>query len=411
MHFQKCVGLSMGTELNTTQIALLEAIKAALFGTNPNYPADTNWIEVIKEAKAQTVLGIISFVIPVKDVSVEMGKATYMRLLYEQDKLIKLLDANDISCVIIKGFAAAQYYPKPHLRAMGDVDFLVPKDKFLYVSRLLEVNRYTYHHGKTEVGIILKDVRHIEYTKNGIDFELHQFFSSPGFDMDDILEQAINNREYHDLDGYRIPMLPEIENGLVLLGHINHHLKNNNLGLRQIIDWEMYVYQVMNRDLWNRSFVPVLRKIGLDKLAINVTAMCIKYFGLPNSIGLSEQSEEERNSLLEILFENGNFGRKANESIALSNNRKTMETIYNIKHNGFFKYFHSVGVNMWSPCKRFPILKSFAWVYGLFRTLYKGITANIKIGAFKEQAQKSRERHNVYRKIGVKTDNNRQFRQ
>ena len=83
-------------KLTTTQIALLDAIKASLFGIEPNYPADTDWSEVVKEAKAQTVLGIISPVIPVKDVSVEMGKATYMRLLFEQDKLIKLLYENDI---------------------------------------------------------------------------------------------------------------------------------------------------------------------------------------------------------------------------------------------------------------------------------------------------------------------------
>lgn len=53
--------------LNTTQIALLEAIKASLFDYSPNYPDDVNWNEVVKEAKAQTVMGIISPVIPLTD--------------------------------------------------------------------------------------------------------------------------------------------------------------------------------------------------------------------------------------------------------------------------------------------------------------------------------------------------------
>ena len=392
--------------MSTTQIALLEAIKASLFGIEPNYPADTDWAEVVKEAKAQTVLGIISPVIPVKDVSVEMGKAKYMKLLFEQDKLIKLLDANDIPCVILKGFAAAQYYPKPYLRAMGDVDFLVPKDKFLSAAKILESDGYTYLHGKTEDGIISKEIRVIEYIKNGIDYELHQYFSSPGFDIDDILEQAIIKREYHNLDGYSIPILSDVENGLVLLGHINHHLKKNYLGLRQIIDWEMYINQVMDCDLWNSSFMPLIKEIGLDKLAINVTAMCIKYFGLPNNIGLTEQSEDELlNALLEILFEDGNFGRKANESADKLNDRKTMGTIYNIKRNGFFKYFQSIGLSMWIPCKRYQILKPFAWVYGIVRTIYKGVKANIKMGNFREQVRKSNDRHTVYKKIGIKTDN------
>lgn len=348
----------METEVSTTQIALLEAIKASLFGTNPNYPADTDWTEVVKEAKAQTVFGIVSPVIPVKDVSVEMGKATYMRLMFEQDKLVKLLDANDIPCVILKGCAAAQYYPKPYLRAMGDVDFLVPRDRFDEASIILEANNYIYKFGKGEDGIRPKNERHFGYSKNGISFEMHHHFSSDGFDVDDILEQAVYNRKYCILDGYKIPMLPDIENGLVLLGHINQHLKDNSLGLRQIIDLEMYVYQVMNRDYWNSRFIPVTSEIGLDKLAINVTAMCIKFFGLPNGIGLAEQSEYELNSLLEIIFENGNFGRKANESIDQLNNRKTMGTIYNIKQNGFLKFFQSVGLNMWIPCKKIPNIKA-----------------------------------------------------
>ena len=182
----------MGKELSTTQIALLEAIKASLFGTEPNYPTDTDWAEVVKEAKAQTVLGIISPVIPAKDVSVEIGKAKYMKLLFEQDKLIKLFDANDIPCVILKGCAAAKYYPKPHLRAMGDVDFLVPRDRFDEASLILESNNYIYRYGKGADGKRPKNERHFGYSKNGVSFEMHHHFSSTGFDVDEILEKAIN---------------------------------------------------------------------------------------------------------------------------------------------------------------------------------------------------------------------------
>ena len=245
----------MAAELSTTQIALLEAIKASLFGTDPNYPTDTDWTEVVKEAKPQTVLGIISPIIPVKDVSVEMGKATYMRLLFEQDKLIKLLDANDIPCVILKGSAAAQYYPKPHLRAMGDVDFLVPKDMFETDIMLLESKGYEYHHGKTKDGKIPEDVRHIGYVKNGIEFELHHHFSSYGFNIDDIIELAIYKKEYRNIDGYNIPVLPDFENGLVLLGHINQHLISQNLGLRQIIDWSIYIHTEIYEFIKSKGYI------------------------------------------------------------------------------------------------------------------------------------------------------------
>ena len=211
--------------ITKSQKVLLMAIKAALFGTKPSYPADTDWNEVVKEAKAQTVLGIISPVIPVHDESVEQGKATYMRILYEQDKLIKLFDEHNIPCVILKGSAAAIYYPKPYLRTMGDVDILVPRNKFYEAAKLMETQEYEYTFGKEEGGKLVINGRHFEYVKNGIDFELHHHFSSSGFDMDDILEKAISQRVYRELNGYIIPMLPDIENGLVLIGHLLQHLK------------------------------------------------------------------------------------------------------------------------------------------------------------------------------------------
>ena len=388
----------MGTELSTTQIALLEAIKASLFGTEPNYPADTDWDEVVKEAKAQTVLGIISPAIPVKDVSVEMGKATYMRLLFEQDKLIKLLEANDIPCVILKGCAAAQYYPKPHLRAMGDVDFLVPQDKFEAAVMLLESNGYEYHHGKTKDGKIPEDVCHIGYMKNGIEYEIHHHFSSKGFDIDSILNQVFDKRVFLTLDGYSIPMLPEIENGLVLLGHLNRHLVFENLGLRQIIDWEIYVHKTLDRVTWNDCFCPLAEKVGLKKLAVNVTAMCIKYLGLVNNYGLSEDTDTDvPDILMDMLFENGNFGIK-----------KTEQTQINIKKNGFFSFFQDMGLRKWKSCQKYPILKPFAWIYGILRAIGRGTFSIIKNGNVKTQISEGNDKYILFEKLGIEASSKTQ---
>ena len=395
----------MASELNTTQIALLEAIKASLFEVKPNYPVDTDWAEVVKEAKAQTVLGIISPAIPVKDVSVEMGKATYMRLLFEQDKLIKLLDANDIPCVILKGCAAAQYYPKPHLRAMGDIDILVTRDRFETAVKVLETNDYIYDHNKDENGHMLAHERNIVYKKNGIIIELHHHFSSEGFDMDDILEQGIYKREYCELDGYKIPVLSDLENGLVLLGHINQHLRGCDLGLRQIIDWEVFLHKAMNRDLWDNRFIPIARSIGLDELALNTTAMCIEYCGLPNNLKLAIQSKNALAEYLNVLFETGNFGRKANNSSEKKNDKRIMSTAYNIKRLGFFRYFQNLGRSTWELCQKHSLLIPFAWIYGIVRTVIKGISSNVNIKSIKEQVKDGSDRLLLNKNIGVKTKN------
>ena len=385
------------------QQVLLGAIKASLFGTAFSYPDDTDWDAVIKEATAQTVLGLISPVIPVYDMCSDQFKAHYIRLLHEQDKLLKLLDANQISCVILKGCAAAVYYPKPFLRAMGDVDFLVPHSQFEAAMKLMEANGYIYSHGKGDDGGLAFQSRHIGYYKNGIEFELHHHFSSKGFNMDDILERAIARREYKELCGFRFPVLPETENGLVLLGHINQHLLTDHLGLRQIIDWEMYVQSVLNSEKWETEFAPVADEIGLSELAVNVTEMCRKHLGLSVTLSRNAPAEEDiADKLLESLLTYGNFGRKQPSSQGDSGNRIST-VIGDIRNKGLFSYFQKNGLETWKLSKKHPVLKPFAFIYGFFRFLVRGITGIMKTGKYKEQVRFVLQKNSFERDLGIRT--------
>lgn len=388
--------------ITKSQKVLLMAIKAALFGTKPSYPADTDWDEVVKEAKAQTVLGIISPVIPVHDESVEQCKAAYMRILYEQDQLIKLFDEHNIPCVILKGTAAAIYYPKPYLRAMGDVDILVPRNRFYEAVELMEENGFIYKYGKGDDGKLGIHSVHIGYEKNGIVFELHHHFSSSGFDIDLILEKAINKRVYYKLNGYNFPMLPDIENGLVLLGHMDHHLKDNSLGLRQIIDWELYFYSVMNKDTWY-IFAPVARKAGLLKLAATITKLCERQLGLTKTITLKNKTDDEYiyDQLIENILTYGNFGRKQPRLTTINSGERISTVTDMIKSKGLFKYFQDNGLATWKLCKKYPALKPFAFIYGFFRFIIRGIKGIIKTGKIKEQIKYVRDKKSFDQKIGI----------
>ena len=390
--------------ITKSQKVLLMAVKAALFGTKPSYPVDTNWDEVVKEAKAQTVLGIISPVIPVHDESVEQGKATYMRILYEQDKLIKLFDEHNIPCVILKGSAAAIYYPKPYLRAMGDVDILVPRYIFNKAAKLMEENGYIYTFGKEEGGKLVKNSRHFEYVKNGINFELHHHFSSSGFDLDDILENAVSRREYRELSGYTFPVLPDAENGLVLLGHINQHLKNNALGLRQIIDWEMYFNFVMNKRVWKEQFVPLANEAGLLSLAVNVTQMCEINLGLSNRIKWKKRNDTLTSELLNVVLTDGNFGKR--EISSTTYERNIYKTVTRIKSRGIYTFFKTIGLRKCKLCKKYPIIEPLAFLYGFLQCSYYGLIAVFKVNNVKKQVDEGRHRIELYRKIGIKTKNN-----
>ncbi len=393
---------------NQAQKNLLEALKLSLFGIDASYSNTIDWTAVVKEAKAQTVLGLISPVIPIHDESSEQGKAYYMQLLYEQDKLINLLENNNIPCVILKGCAAAVYYPKPYLRTMGDVDFLVPQNKLEKTMELMESSGYIYDHGKDDNGEFKIEERHIAYSKNRIIFELHHHFSSPGFDIDDILEKAINRRKHCDLNGYKIPILPEIENGLVLIGHINHHLKYNNLGLRQIVDWEMYLNLVMDTEKWEHEFAPLSKKVGLYDLAVSVTKMCEKYLGLSKII--NENNIKDKNAaddLLDNIMTDGNFGRK-NTAKHKSNEEKFGFVAYSIKTMGLYPYLQQVGLGTWSLYKKHKWLKPFAFIYAFFRLIRKGIAAALHTKNVNAHIKAGTQRYEKFKKIGIRSNDIKQ---
>lgn len=388
--------------ITQAQYHLISILKASLFGAPFCYSEEINWDDVITEAKAQTVVGLMSTVIPVHDQEVGQSVANYMRVMYEQDSLVRLFEANNIQFVIIKGAAAAINYPKPYLRTMGDIDILVPQNVFVNAMELLESNGYEYLHGKNENDNHNDSVREIEYLKNGIDIELHKSFSSPGVEVDVILEDAISRREYRVLNGYRFPVLPEIENGLILIGHINQHLKNNGLGLRQIIDWEMYLHSISNREVWEKRFVTLVDDVGLLKLSAYVTKMCNLYLGLPETFsmcsGVNDGFVEE---LLEVVLTDGNFGRRVESSHSVD--EKCMRgAMYNIKRYGVIKYFTDVGFRSWDTSKHSPIKKPLAFFYGLHRQLMAGIKAVVMHKGVIKQINKGNERFELFKHLGVR---------
>ena len=118
------------TVMNQTEQILLQAIQKSLWNTDITFPEDTDWNAVIKEAEDQTVLGIVIGIAPAeiqKDwkSKASAGMAHFIRILHYQEQLYMLLKENDIPMVILKGTAAAIYYPNHFQRSMGDIDFMV----------------------------------------------------------------------------------------------------------------------------------------------------------------------------------------------------------------------------------------------------------------------------------------------
>ena len=348
--------------LNKEQVGLIEILKAALFDLSPKIPESINWDNLLKFAKDQCIVPLVIAYVPAENrnewlqISYQI-RAHYMQMIYEQDSLVNLFKANNIPLAIFKGTAAAIYYPTPSLRTFGDVDFYIPENQWESAVNLLEKNGYMF---------FSKDSREYEFNKNGIEFELHSMISSKHYNnIDHIYNNGLKNVVEYKIGNFAFPGFPTYENGLILLGHIMQHLKETGIGLRQILDWMMYVHNELDDLAWEKYFKAFAVEAGLEKLAITVTYMCKKWFGLPDNITWCNGADEKiADQLLIRVFEDGNFGH----------NRALFENIKRyIRNEGLFKYLQRAGIDNWSLAQKYKIFRPFAWFYQICVLFIKGV--------------------------------------
>lgn len=354
---------------DNNQIALLELLKASLFEVEPEFPENVDWDKVLDEAKSQTVVALAAKAVPGeysvawKQASLQ-SQARFMQILHAQTKLVQLLEQTGIPLVILKGTAAAMYYPEPMLRTMGDVDVLVPQDRFLEAKELMRENGYLLMHPEEPSQNI---PRNVPLMKNGVKFELHHHFSSGKPNIEPTLIATMDKAHTHDFCGVTFPSLPETVNGLVLLTHVCQHLRDGMLGLRQVIDWMLYVKRYLDDEKWETEFRSLAVQYDLEKTAVTLTFLCQKWLGLSDRLTWCRTADEQTaKDLLQSVFYHGNFGRKAGSY------RNVGKVSQDFKRMGFFKTLQINGLGTWDAAHKHAYLQPFAWIYQLCRWTKRG---------------------------------------
>ena len=287
--------------------------------------------------------------------------------------------------VILKGTAAAQYYPYPEYRAMGDIDIMTRREDFETACNMLLASGYM------EV-TDPEDVRHREFKKNDVLIEVHRYFAvlndkRQAEYLDNLIIDHINPSH----------VLPDLVNGVVLLEHIGHHLENG-LGLRQIIDWMMFVNKCLPDKKW-LEFQTLLKPLDLEVLAIATTRMCEMYLGLPERNWCANADETLCQRLMEYVLSSGNFGNKRNRD----------ETEYNIDTfvrartpKAAVSLFQKRGLENWKAAHNHAVLRPFAWIYQAGRYLIKGLTRRNASAALKAEWDEAQHRNALFDDLGVK---------
>lgn len=344
--------------------------------------------DIYEEMKQQAIASLPAACMPLLELPSELETEWKKNILLclSLNTQINYIQSNlpiSVPYVILKGTSAAKYYPHPEYRAMGDIDLMTRREDFdTACKQLVDAG---YHIEKTiykEIGLI----------KNGVHIDLHRQYASLNNPdhvrfLDDLIISNINSTH----------VLPDLINGLTLLDHINQHLEGG-LGLRQIIDWMMFVDKCLSDEKWS-EFYELINKVGLEKLAVVCTRMCEMYLGLPKRKWCADADKDLCEQLMDYVLSCGNFGEKKRTNKSISENAFA----YASTVRAGFKLLQRQGLTNWKAAKKYRTLRPMAWVYQLFRYASRGLKRENALSKIKEEYVAARKRNIMFKALGVKT--------
>lgn len=376
--------------MSLEESVLIKLIKQSQFGATESIDFSCVDMDLLyTEAVQQAVHGLVAAEIPLEYLSDKWIQVKdkqvfdFFRYCHAQDELSDLLKKNNIAFVVIKGSASAIYYRDPTLRNMGDIDILVSQESYDLTKKLLASSDYVE---------VRDNGRHSVFKKDKFIFEVHHHFSHE-IDLENWIVNGLDNREHASIDGHDFPMLSKLANGLVLLDHFRRHLQAA-IGLRQAIDWMMYVYRNLDDEFWIKYFKPVVQEKGMEKLAVTLTRMCQLYLGLPNNISWCNCGDEELCRLiLDSTLSTGNFGSKSGAG-------KTIESVgVTFMREGFFSRLQHAGERNWGAYKSHHFLKPLCWIYQLLRYVLRGFKSGRTFKQIKSDNYRSKKRYELIQKL------------
>lgn len=368
---------------------------------------DGLWPAVRSELEAQSVIGypanaIESLGLSPADQAEYLARAgknlsSWYRLMMAQDSVLAEFRQAGIPVAVLKGAAAAANYPQPNSRSMGDIDLIVPPDHFERAFSLMERLGW-----ENDIELEINP-RHAGFEKAGCpEIELHRYFSTctnkqQAYFLDQTIYDAIPRAEWTDVAGFSVPVLPPLENGLVLLAHVNQHL-GSGLGLRQILDWQMFVDAHLTDELWERGFQHAAQQIGMEKLAVTTTWLCRTYLGLQTSATwFGEADAQLASDLLLYIMQRGNMGRKMERGA-----RATRTVLHNLRSPAaLVRYLYEGGRAHWAPARKHAWLAPAACLYQVGHVIRKGLSRNASMSELVTDARSAQEDIDLLKRLEV----------
>ena len=310
-------------ELDNNKKVLLSLVRNALQFTNDNIVNpewdNADWNVVEKLAQEQGVLWMLYLGARSKTISVPADRLKAWRASFHagvirndqinavQNELLSWLEQANIDAVVIKGISCSRYYPYPIARTLGDIDILVDYESIEQIGEYLISKGYRA--AECEHGF------HVGYYGMDAVIEVHHSLTETpmsvgGENVKEALAHFLENHQKFVFEGVSIPVLSNSHQALMLLLHMERHMMEGGIGLRQLCDWACFVNGAQSND-WQSEIIGLLQRCGLLVYAKVLTKVCVKYLGLPddNLAWCNDVSDEMTKEMIGEVFRGGDMGK------------------------------------------------------------------------------------------------------
>lgn len=369
-----------------------------------------DWTDVLKEAKAQAVPlmaaeAVVKYREYVSNYSewenvAAAAHTLNVRTAFEEQQLNNIM--GDRPFVILKGMAAASYYPNPMLRSLGDIDFLIDPSYIEEIEELLSRNGYKNWDRD--------HICHVVFTKCDAHLEMHFEiagipYGKSGEIVREFMTDAVKHSVTAEFDGWSFPAPEDIYHGLIILLHMQHHMLGEGLGLRHICDWACYIQKTQDKPFWN-ELLDLFQKIGILTYAKVISKICAMYFHIECPEWAEDADEELCRDVMEDILTGGNFGRKDNirakSGMMISEHGKNGTSRGKLS-NLFWTLHHTIATKF-PIVKKYPILYPFFYCYRAI--LYLVRTAKGERLSLAKLVPEANKRKSVYDRLHLFETNN-----
>lgn len=319
---------------------------------------EKEWLYCLEEAQKQSIAGVLFPVVKDNLLDENGGRIEplfneWLGLIVQTDclnrnlnekakSLTRIFKSWDFQTCILKGQGVATLYPEPSLRQSGDIDIWVRGKQNDIIKRLREqfigITNIDYvHSGIT----IFNDVNvEVHFRPSWLynpftNRKLQRFFKCQA-------EEQFGNKD--EKLGFAHPTIAF--NLVYSLIHINRHIFEEGIGLRQILDY-YYILKHSNKQERDDAF-QTLQSLHLRRFVSAVMFVLQETFGLDGEYLLCQPDIKEGQFLLDEIMRGGNFGQYDDRNKWFDVNQRFMRGLFNAKRN--LRYLvHYPNEVLWIP--------------------------------------------------------------